>query len=64
MPSFKKRGDPREAPSHSDPDLALASRAALDADVLVAAQAAEIHATVVTNNRGHIGRWVPVHKWP
>jgi predicted nucleic acid-binding protein len=44
--------------------LPTASPAALDADVLVAAQAAEIQATVATNNPGHIGRWVPVHKWP
>jgi hypothetical protein len=42
----------------------VASRAALGADVVVAAQAAEIQATVVTNNPGQIGRWVPVHTWP
>jgi hypothetical protein len=40
----------------------VATPAALD--VIVAAQAAEIQATVVTNNPGHIGRWVPVRKWP
>ncbi len=38
--------------------------AALDADVLIAAQAETVSATVVTNNPGHIGRWVPVHAWP
>ena len=41
-----------------------ASPAALDADVLVAAQALEVHATVVTNNPGHIARWAPVRLWP
>ena len=40
------------------------SPASLDADALIAAQAAEVQATVVTNNPGHIGRWVPVHQWP
>ena len=40
------------------------SAAALDADVIIAAQAADISATVVTNNPIHIGRWVPVHVWP
>jgi predicted nucleic acid-binding protein len=44
--------------------LPTANPAALDADVLVAAQAAEVRATVVTNNPGHIGRWVPVPIWP
>lgn len=44
--------------------LPTASPTALDADVLVAAQAAEVQATVVTNNPGHVGRWVPVHAWP
>lgn len=44
--------------------LPTAAAAALDADVLVAAQAAEVSATVVTNNPGHIGRWVPVKSWP
>jgi predicted nucleic acid-binding protein len=44
--------------------LPTANPAALDADILVAAQAAEVGATVVTNNPGHIGRWVPVRIWP
>jgi predicted nucleic acid-binding protein len=44
--------------------LPTGSTAALDADVLIAAQAAEVGATVVTNNPGHIGRWVPVMTWP
>jgi len=44
--------------------LPTASDAALDADVLIAAQAAEVLATVVTGNPGHIARWVPVHAWP
>jgi predicted nucleic acid-binding protein len=37
---------------------------ALDADALIAAQADEMQATVVTANPSHIGRWVPVHPWP
>ncbi len=37
---------------------------ALDIDVLIAAQAREINATVVTSNAAHIGRWVPVKPWP
>lgn len=44
--------------------LPTASAAALDADVLIAAQAAEVQATVVTMNPGHIGRWVPIRTWP
>ena len=44
--------------------LPTAGSTALDADVLVAAQAAEVSATVVTNNPGHIKRWVPVRIWP
>ena len=44
--------------------LPTAGPAALDADALIAAQAAEIQATVVTTNAAHIGRWVPVHSWP
>jgi predicted nucleic acid-binding protein len=44
--------------------LPTGSPAALDADVLVAAQAAEVQATVVTNNPGHLSRWVPVRAWP
>ncbi|MBI1832762.1 MAG: PIN domain-containing protein [Planctomycetes bacterium] len=44
--------------------LPTASSAALDADVLIAAQADDVQATVVTNNPAHIGRWVTVHPWP
>mgnify|MGYP001571633228 CR=1 FL=1 len=44
--------------------LPTASAATLDADVLIAAQAAEVLATVVTNNPVHIGRWVTVRAWP
>jgi predicted nucleic acid-binding protein len=44
--------------------LPTANPAALDADVIVAAQAIEVGATVVTNNPGHIGRWAPVRTWP
>ena len=44
--------------------LPTAGAGNLDADVLIAAQAAEVHATVVTNNPSHLGRWVPVHTWP
>ena len=44
--------------------LPTASSVALDADVIIAAQAAEVFATVVTNNPGHISRWVPVRAWP
>lgn len=44
--------------------LPTASSAALDGDVLIAAQAAEIQATVVTTNAAHIGTWVPVKTWP
>jgi predicted nucleic acid-binding protein len=40
--------------------LPTASPAALDGDVLIAAQAAEIQATVVTTNAAHIGVWVRV----
>ena len=43
---------------------ATASPASLDPDVLIAAQAQEVAATVVTNNPGHIGRWVPILTWP
>ena len=43
--------------------MPTAGGAALDADVLVAAQASEVSATVVTNNPIHIGRWVPVRVW-
>ena len=44
--------------------LPTAGPASLDPDVLIAAQAQEVSATVVTNNPGHIGRWVPVLVWP
>jgi predicted nucleic acid-binding protein len=44
--------------------LPTAGAATLDADALIAAQADEIKATVVTNNPGHLGRWVPVRIWP
>ena len=46
----------RGAPSASDP--------ALDADVLIAAQALEVGATVVTTNAAHFVPWVPVQPWP
>ena len=41
-----------------------ASPAALDADVLIAAQAIEIQATVVTCNPTHLGQWVTIQTWP
>jgi predicted nucleic acid-binding protein len=41
-----------------------AGMAALDSDVLIAAQAVEVSATVVTNNPVHLGRWAPVLAWP
>jgi predicted nucleic acid-binding protein len=41
-----------------------ASAATLDADALIAAQAVEISAIVVTNNPVHLGRWAPVRTWP
>lgn len=44
--------------------LPTASPDALDADTLIAAQAVETQATVVTGNTAHIGRWVPVRSWP
>ncbi len=44
--------------------LPTASPDSLDADTLVAAQAIETQATVVTTNAAHIGRWVPVKLWP
>lgn len=44
--------------------LPTATASALDADALIAAQAAEVGATVVTSNPGHIGRWVTVRNWP
>ena len=44
--------------------IPTASAATLDSDVLIAAQAAEVLATVVTNNPTHMRRWVPVRTWP
>lgn len=44
--------------------LPTAGMAALDADVLIGAQAVEVSATVVTNNPVHLGRWAPVLVWP
>ena len=41
-----------------------ANPAALDADVLIAAQAIEIQATVVTSNPTHLGQWVTIQTWP
>ena len=41
-----------------------ADPAALDADVLIAAQAVEVQATVVTTNPGHLARWVTIQTWP
>ena len=41
-----------------------ADPAALDADVLVAAQALEVQATVVTCNQKHLKSLVPIHSWP
>ena len=41
-----------------------ANPAALDADVLIAAQAMEIQATVVTSNPIHLGQWVTIQTWP
>jgi predicted nucleic acid-binding protein len=41
-----------------------AGPASLDADVLIASQAKEVAATVVTSNAGHIGHWVNVFLWP
>ncbi len=41
-----------------------ADPAALDADVLIAAQALEMHATVVTSNPTHLGQMVSIHAWP
>jgi predicted nucleic acid-binding protein len=37
--------------------------AALDADVLIAAQAIEVQATVVTSNPTHLGQWVTIQTW-
>ena len=41
-----------------------ADPAALDADVLIAAQALEVQATVVTCNPKHLKSMVPIHSWP
>ncbi len=50
-----------DARQHGAPTAGATS---LDADVLIAAQAAEVSATVVTGNTAHISRWVPVLPWP
>jgi len=41
-----------------------ADPAALDADVLIAAQALEVQATVVTCNPKKLKSLVPIHSWP
>lgn len=41
-----------------------ANPAALDADVLIASQAIEIQATVVTSNPTHLGQWTKIQVWP
>ncbi len=41
-----------------------ASPAALDADALIAAQAIEVQATVLTGNRRHLQQWVTIQPWP
>lgn len=41
-----------------------ANPAALDADVLIASQAIEIQATVVTSNPTHLGQWTQIQVWP
>jgi predicted nucleic acid-binding protein len=41
-----------------------AHQASLDVDVLIAAQAHEVNATVVTTNAKHMSLWVPVLTWP
>ena len=50
-----------DARKHGKP---TADPAALDADVLIAAQAVEVQATVVTTNPGHLSQWVMIQKWP
>ena len=50
-----------DARKHGKP---TADPAALDADVLIAAQAEEIQATVLTTNPGHLAQWVAVRNWP
>jgi predicted nucleic acid-binding protein len=44
--------------------LPTASPDALDCDAIIAAQAAEMQATVLTTNAAHIFIWVPVKIWP
>jgi predicted nucleic acid-binding protein len=44
--------------------MPTADPSALDGDVLIAAQAASLQATVITRNAAHIGLWVPVRVWP
>jgi hypothetical protein len=44
--------------------MPTAGAATLDADALIAAQAREMIATIVTNNPKHLARWAPVHVWP
>jgi predicted nucleic acid-binding protein len=44
--------------------MPTAGAAPLDAGALIAAQAREMIATVVTNNPKHLTRWVPVRVWP
>ena len=48
----RQRGRPTAGPS------------ALDADALIAAQAIEVQATVVTGNRRHLQQWVTIQVWP
>ena len=50
-----------DARKHGKP---TADPAALDADVLIAAQAVEVQATVVTSNPGHLAQWVTIQTWP
>ena len=48
----RQRGRPTAVPS------------ALDADALIAAQAIEVQATVLTGNRRHLQQWVTIQAWP
>lgn len=50
-----------DARQHGVPTAPIA---ALDADALIATQALEVGATVVTSNPGHIGRWTATCVWP
>jgi|GEM_PF-5343874 len=52
---------PADARHHGKP---TADAAALDADVLIAAQAIELQATVVTSNPTHLQQLVTIHAWP